>query len=160
MARQIVLGLPIGSGQVSVGVVSFGNGSSVDFYLNAYSSKDAVLNALSFRLATGPNGLQSAFQTLTTDFFTSTRGSRGVHQVAIVITSSDSPFNYTGIVQAAAAALNAGIEIYALAIGDGPNMDMINALASNTTASHVFTGVQTSDISTMAGNVLTNLCQP
>lgn len=154
-----MLGLPVGRGQVSVGVVTFGNGSSVSFYLNSYNSKTDILNALSFRLATGPNGLQSAFQTLTSDFFTPTRGSRGVPQVAIAIISSDSTFDYGGIVQAAAAARNASIEIYAVALGDGPNMAMVNAIASNSTATHVLTGMQTSDIATVAGNLLTYLCQ-
>lgn len=144
---------------MSVGVVTFGSGSSMSFYLNTYNSKTDILNALSFRLATGPNGLRSALQSLTSDFFTATHGSRGVPQVAIAILSSDSPFDYSGIVQAAAAARSANIEIYAAALGDGPNMAMVNAIASNSTATHVFTGMRTSDIATVAGNLLTYLCQ-
>lgn len=132
----------------------------MSFYLNSYNSKDDILNALSFRLATGPNGLQIALQTLTADFFTSARGSSGsVSKVAVVITSSDTPSDYSGIVQAAAAARSANIEIYAVALGSGPNMAMINAIASNSTANHVYTGSQTSDIGTIAGNLLTFLCQ-
>lgn len=160
LARQIVLGLPIRPGRLSLGVLTFGNGSSVSFYLNTYNSKDDILNALSFRLATGPNGLQSALQALTTDFFTSNRGSSGsAPKVAVVITSSDTPSDYSGIVQAAAAARSANIEIYAISLGDGPNMAMITSIASNSTANHVFTGSQAGDIGTIAGNLLTILCQ-
>lgn len=159
LARQIVLGLPIGPSRAAVGVIAIGNGANVSFYLNAYNAKSDILNALSFHISTGSYGLQNAFQSLTTDFFGAAHGGRiGGKQAAIVITNSDTPFDYSGIVSAASAARNAMIEVFAVAIGDGPNMAMINAIVSNSTANHTYTATSSNDVNLVASNLLDILC--
>lgn len=159
LARQIVLGLPIGPNRAALGVITVGNDASVSFYLNTYNSRSDVLSALSFHISTGSYGLQNAFQLLYPGFFGASHGGRsGIKQVAIVITNSDTPYDYNGIISAASAARNASIEVFAVAVGDGPNMAMINALVSSPTTNHVYTATSSSDVATVASSLLDVLC--
>ena len=48
-AREVTEGLPFALGRARVAVVSFSDEATVNFELDDYSSKQEVLNALSFR---------------------------------------------------------------------------------------------------------------
>lgn len=159
LARQIVLGLPIGPNRAAVGVITIGNGANVSFYLNTYNSRSDVMSALSFHVSTGSYGLQNAFQMLYPEFFGASHGGRsGIKQAAIVITNSDTPYDYSGILSAASAVRTASVEVFAVAVGDGPNMAMINAVVTNSTTNHVYTAMSSTDVVTVASSILDVLC--
>ena len=50
-AREVIEGLPFTNSRVRVAVISFADTATLHFDLDAYSSKEAVLNAMAFRCA-------------------------------------------------------------------------------------------------------------
>jgi len=157
--RQMVINLPTSSNQVRVAVITFGDGANISFYLNTYNNADDIRNALSFRLSLGQGSLDIAIQYLTSTIFFNTLGARtSSSKIAIIITDSDSPGNYSAAVSQAAAAKTAGIEIYAVMTGIGPNPAEFQAIVSNSSATHLITMNGPSDVPTTAQTLATTIC--
>nr|XP_061799534.1 collagen alpha-3(VI) chain-like [Nerophis lumbriciformis] len=93
--RRIVENLNLGENKIRIGVTQFADYAQADMYLNTYTTKEDVLNAVrGFRQRGGrQRNLGQALQFVNDDMLTAARGSRkqeGVPQFLVVV-SSGSP---------------------------------------------------------------------
>ena len=138
--RQFVLdfvqGLTIGPNDNQVGVILFSGTANIVFNLNTYSSKGAVLSAISnIVYIGGGTSTHSALQLLITQGFTTHGGARlsngGVSRLAIVLTDGIS--NSAAQTISAASAIHSfepSINVYAIGVGSNLNQAELNAIAS------------------------------
>lgn len=93
--RKIVESLNVAENKIRIGVVQYGDSPHADMYLNTYTTKEGVLNAISrLQQRRGrQRNLGQALQFVESDVLTSTHGSRkqeGVPQFLIVVSSGPS----------------------------------------------------------------------
>lgn len=98
--RKIVESLNVGENKIRIGVVQYGDSPHADIYLNTYTTKEGVLNAISsLQQRRGrQRNLGQALQFVGTDVLTAARGSRkqeGVPQFLIVVSSGSSTDDIT-----------------------------------------------------------------
>ena len=133
---DFVGGLPIGPNDNQVGVIVFSSSASVVFNLNTYSSKFAVLNAISnIAYRGGGTATHIALQLLISQGFTTDGGARlsdgGVSRLAVVLT--DGVSNSAAETISAASAVHSfepSINVYAIGVGSNLNQAELNAIAS------------------------------
>jgi len=159
LVREIVVDLPTSSSQVLVSLITFGNGANISFYLNTFSSGDDILDALSFRPSIGKTQLDVALGYLPDVIFKDGNG-RGVRptsrKVAIVITDSDSPSDYSTVVSQATRAKAQNIELFAVVVGSGPDPREFQSIVTNSTNLWQIAGA--ADVTKTADAILMNLC--
>lgn len=90
--RRIVETLNVGENKIRIGVVQYGDVAYADMYLNTYTTKEGVMNAIMGLQQRGgrQRNLGQALQFVSQDVLTSARGSRkqeGVPQFIIVVSS-------------------------------------------------------------------------
>ena len=133
---DFVGGLTIGPNDNQVGVIVFSSSASVVFNLNTYSSKFAVLNAISnIAYIGGGTATHIALQLLISQGFTTGGGARlsdgGVSRLAVVLT--DGVSNSAAQTISAASAVHSfepSINVYAIGVGSNLNQAELNAIAS------------------------------
>ena len=149
--------LTIGPNDNQVGVIVFSSSASVVFNLNTYSSKYAVLNAISnIAYIGGGTATHIALQLLISQGFTTGGGARlsdgGVSRLAILLT--DGASGLAAVTISAASAVHSfepSIDVFAIGVGSNINQAELNAIASQ--PSYV------SLISSFDGSLLENLQQ-
>uniref|UniRef100_H2T3W1 Collagen, type VI, alpha 3 n=1 Tax=Takifugu rubripes TaxID=31033 RepID=H2T3W1_TAKRU len=93
--RRIVESLNVGENKIRIGVVQYGDSPHVDMYLNTYTTKEGVLDAISrLQQRRGrQRNLGQALQFVGSNVLTTARGSRkpeGVPQFLVVVSSGPS----------------------------------------------------------------------
>ncbi|KAM9851036.1 collagen alpha-3(VI) chain-like [Aulostomus maculatus] len=93
--RRIVESLNVGENKIQIGVVQFSDSAQVNMYLDSYTTKEGVLNAVTAisQLGGRQRNLGQALNFVGQDVLTAARGSRkqeGVPQFLIVISSGSS----------------------------------------------------------------------
>lgn len=93
--RRVVESLNVGENKIRIGVVQYGDFAQVDMYLNSYTTKEGVMNAVREMRQRGgrQRNLGQALQFVSQDVLTAERGSRkqeGVPQFLIVVSSGSS----------------------------------------------------------------------
>lgn len=93
--RKIVDSLNVGENKIRIGVVQYGDSPHADIYLNTYTTKAGVLNAINrLQQRRGrQRNLGQALQFVESDVLTAARGSRkqeGVPQFLVVVSSGPS----------------------------------------------------------------------
>ena len=84
-------------------------------------------------------------------------GRAGVPHLIILLT--DGEHNQPGNpVAEAESARNAGTEIFAIGVGGGPNVDQLNAIASDPDGRHVFSVADFEGLAAVLGQLVTNAC--
>ena len=131
--HDIANSFEIGPNDVQIGVMSYGSSNTFHFYLNTYSTKSAVLSAISaLPYSGGLTDTAGALNGVRTTGFSQSNGahpaSEGIPRVAIVITDGKSN-SYSETVTAANALHNASIITFAIGIA-GANQNELNAIAS------------------------------
>ena len=150
--RAIANSYNIGPDAVRIGVQTYGSGYTFEFYLNTYSTKVDVLNAIdNIVFNGGGTDTAGALNAIFNDAFTEANGARpssqGIPRIAIVITDGHSN-SYSATVTAAQQLHNAGIIVFAIGIA-GANTNELNAIASDP--------AYVSFISNFDANLLSNL---
>ena len=149
--------LTIGTNDNQVGVIVFSSSASVVFNLNTYSSKYAVLNAISnIAYIGGGTATHIALQLLISQGFTTGGGARlsdgGVSRLAILLT--DGASGSAALTSTAASSVHnfkPSIDVSAIGVGNNINQAELNAIASQ--PSYV------SLITSFDGSLLENLQQ-
>ena len=142
----------IGPDAVRIGVLTYSSGHTFEFYLNDYSTKADVLNAIdSINFSGGGTNTAGALNAIRTEAFTEANGARpstqGLPRITIVITDGYSN-SFSQTVSAAQQLHNEGIIVFAIGIA-GANINELNGIASD--PSYV------SFISSFDANLLANL---
>lgn len=160
VAKQSILGLPVGSSQVRVAVVTYADMANITFDLSAYTTSLTIRNALAFSKSGGTTNTQDAVRLTTQEVFTTARGDRtGVKNVMVIVTDGKSTVQPQNTIPQTDNAKKQGIEIYSIGIGMDVNPTEINAMASLPTQGHTVFVQSPSDVSTGAAKLLDLLCQ-
>ena len=131
--RNIANSYNIGPDAVRIGVQTYASGYTFEFYLNTYSTKVDVLNAIdNIAFSSGGTNTGGALNAIYNYAFTEANGARpsseGIPRVTIVITDGYSSSYYTAT--AAQQLHNAGIIVFAVGIA-GANTNQLHDIASN-----------------------------
>jgi Mg-chelatase subunit ChlD len=159
-AKQTIYGLPVGSNQARVSVITYADSPKVIFDLNAYSSPPEIRNALAFSKAGGTTNTQEAIRQAYNEVFTASRGDRpNVKNVMIIVTDGQSTVLPQNTIPEAAAARQRGIEIFSVGIGQYVNVGEIDGMASEPKQEHMVFVPGSSDVMQGARRLLDLLCQ-
>jgi len=160
VTREVIEGLPWSFSRARVGLVSYSDSAQRNFYLNDYSSKQEVLNALSFRLNGGKTNTQEAIRMTYNDIFSSNRGDRNnVDNIMVVLTDGGSNVQEDRTDDEANNARNRNIKVYAIAIGETPDMGEINAIANDPDNEYTFRVRNSGEVANGASQLLDTLCR-
>ncbi|XP_067664921.1 cartilage matrix protein-like [Haliotis asinina] len=133
----------IGSGdsQTRVGIITFSDDVTQIFPLNAYTSRDKLLNAISPKKiphkAQGTN-TGDALRFVVDEGFAPKVARPGVAHVAVVITDGQSK-DTEATIAAAKAAHRAGIYVFAIGVGESVDQDELKDIASSPNSQFIFT---------------------
>lgn len=157
-ARRVVAGLDIASGAVRVGAVAFSTGINGQFYLNQNVGRQSgVIDSLDFRYIGGTTNTPLALTTVKNNHFTGSRGDRqGVDNVVVLVSDGYSNVDQEQTVPLSDELKSSGVVIYAVAIGDSPQMSELNAMVS---AEDDLVSLTTmADVNVVADQLLDKLC--
>ncbi|XP_053350352.1 collagen alpha-6(VI) chain-like [Clarias gariepinus] len=137
---RMINGLEISSDRVRVGMVSYSDTPTADFYLNTFDNKDDILQYIKLLPFKGGESKTSKVLKFAKDkLFTNEMGSRrdvGVQQIAVVITEGDSLDNVT---KQATELRRSGVQVYALGVMKNENnAERLKEIASYPPARFVF----------------------
>ena len=150
----------IGADETQVGVISFSSYAQVQFYLNTYHDKSALLTAINnLPYSGGSTDTAAALNLLEQSGFTSANGGRPLTQaiprVAVVITDGRSGGDTAA---AAQSAHDAGITILAVGIGSNVDNDELTAIASDPSYVSTITGFDTSQFDALQTTITREAC--
>ena len=161
--REAVFGLDYTFGRARVSVITYGDTASTRFYLNAYSTREDVLNALRFMPDKGQTNTQQAISFMRNDVFRSSVGDRsGVPNIGILVTDGKSNVNRENTVPEATRAKNQDIALYVVALGEEVDLREVNQVAGyrqEPVSDYVYEVKQVSDAPGMAADMLEHLCR-
>lgn len=136
---RVINGLQIEPYRMRVGIVLYSETPSADFYLNTFNSKSKILQYIKRLLFGGAESNTSrALKFAREKMFAKelgSRRSRGVQQIAVVITEVMSLDSITG--DEAAKLMRSGVQIYALGVTDD-NEEHLKQIASYPPTKFVF----------------------
>lgn len=159
-ARTLTYGFNIDQDLVRIGVVTYSSEVADRFYLNTYTGfKPMIITALNFYYEGGMTDIQGGLDAALNQF-TASRGDRtGVRDVIILVTDGHANLN-TDDTQSAAEEIKArGIDIYTVALGETPNTQALNSIASDPDTEYSYSLKKLDDVDTTADRLLENLCQ-
>lgn len=160
-ARNISDSFTIGPNDVQIGLLSYASSSTFRFYLNTYSTKTSLLNAISnIPYLGGGTDTADALNTIRQSGFTTSAGARpssqGIPRVAIVVTDGYS--NSFSLTVAAANALhNAGIIAFAVGIS-GANQAELNAIASQPSYASFISSFNSALLANLQQTIISEAC--
>ena len=132
----------IGADQTRVGVIKYSSSATVEFHLNAYTSK-TLLNQAIRNITYNGGGTQTvaALNLMQSQSFLVENGARpefnAVSRAAVVITEGRSQ-GAAAVAVPADLAREKGITIFAIGVTDNVNMDELNAIANKPNDTYVF----------------------
>lgn len=159
-AKEVVYGLSMNL-DTRVGAITYSTDVNGQFYMNTYSTKEGVINGLNFYHKGGRTNTQEALRIMRTEHFTTTRGERtGVRNVAIVVTDGYSNIDEDNTIpEATRAKEEEEIDIFVVALGEGPNFREVNDMASDPDSDYVYQLRDINEIEETAEQLLDELCQ-
>lgn len=156
-----IYGLPVGVDRFHVAVVTFSDNATIEFYLGAYESNEAVRNALVFRRSGGKTNTQEALRLAHRSVFSGSSGDRAsVRNVMVLVTDGQSNVEPEKTIPEAGFSRQDGIEVYVVGIGNDINPNEIDGIASDPKAKHEIFVYNPTQVNPSAGLLLNNLCQP
>ncbi|XP_071146006.1 collagen alpha-4(VI) chain-like [Mytilus edulis] len=139
-ATSVVNRFTIGPDHIKIGLITFSDDAEIQFKLNTYVRKSAIINAiLNIPYTTGITNTHKALQLLYKDGFTRASGKRGntVPKIAIVVTDGASTKPLHTKIQAVKAK-NQGIIIFAIGVGPYIDQKELDIMASSPTSKYSF----------------------
>ncbi|KAI0230324.1 Collagen alpha-6(VI) chain [Lamellibrachia satsuma] len=159
-AQRVVYGLNMRYDRTRVAVVTFSTTVGDQFYLNSYTSKDAIINAMNFHHKGGRTNTQEALNVMRTTHFTPSHGQRtGVRNVAVLISDGNSNINADNTVPEADRARSQGIDVYSVGLGRNPNLPELNDISNDPDSEYVVRLPSLTDVDSAANELLERLCK-
>ncbi|XP_078580606.1 uncharacterized protein LOC144864418 isoform X3 [Branchiostoma floridae x Branchiostoma japonicum] len=154
-AKRLVDNFEISQTDTKVGVVQYSSSSNVEFYLNAFSTKQAVLDAIdAVTYQQGGTNTGAAITFTMQEIFASANGARANYpDVLIVVTDGESSDD---VAAPALIARNVGTLIYAVGVGNGVNQATLLQIAGN--AGQVLQAADFAGLTTVVQSLQQNLC--
>ena len=152
----------IGPDKTQVGVITYESYAMVQFYLNTYHDKSALLTAINnLPFSSGGTNAADALNLLRQSGFTPANGGRPLTQaiprVGVVITDAYSN-SYSATVAAAQSVHDAGITIFAIGIGGNVDHYELAAMASHPSYVSDITGFDISQFNALQTTIVNEVC--
>ena len=158
-AQRVVYGLNFRFSGVRIGAVTYSTEARAEFYLDEYGSREAVINALNFHHTGGRTNAAQALSVVRRQLLTAARGDRaGVRNVVVLFSDGNSNVDEWQTLDEARA-LRADASLYAIALGERPNLREMNDVASKPLSEHMLRVRKLADIDSVADSLLTHFCQ-
>jgi Mg-chelatase subunit ChlD len=158
--REVVAGL---SSTTRIGVVTFDTTAQSVFYLNTYSSRRQLLNAINFYAPGGTTNAQAALNEARTDQYISGNGDRsGVQNVVIYVSDGKSD-----VLEGSSSSANAaemlknsgeGVLIYTVGMTDSPNTSELSNISTAPNSTYNYFINASNDYEMAANELLDTLC--
>lgn len=151
--------MDISPGKVQVGAVTFGGSVSNQFYLNQYTNKSTLQNAImNIPYSGGQAKMADAIRYATMTSFSPSHGGRGdVPHVTVLITNQASGSIDMTKLQSQTARDN-GIVLYTVGIGNGIDMHELQAITSDPDSRHMFTAQNFDALNSLSDLLATKIC--
>ena len=141
-----------------VSAMTYATTPNMQFYLNEYTMKYAVLNALNFHYTGGGTNTASAIDKMRTDVFTSGRGDRsGVANIGVVITDGRSN-DKAKTIQSAMNARKQGMELLTVGVGNNVDDNEMKAVANFPQDRNYFKTGSFNSLGGLANNLILAIC--
>ena len=158
-AYQFVMDLSIGSDLVRLSVINFADDPYICFYLNSYSTKRGVINALVAKFQGGRTGTESALRSMYEDVFTASRGDRsGVDNYAVIVSDGGSNINKDRTIPEANEARRRGIKVYSVAVGESPSLSEMEGIANTPSTEYMVKLSTPADVKRASDELFDKLC--
>eukprot|EP00914_Ancora_sagittata_P021293 GHVO01041937.1.p1 GENE.GHVO01041937.1~~GHVO01041937.1.p1 ORF type:complete len:183 (+),score=19.16 GHVO01041937.1:634-1182(+) len=158
-AEQFVGDLPIGSDLVRLALINYADDVDVGFYLDTYTSKRAVMNALVATYHSGRTGTAAAVRMMYDQVFTTSRGDRrNVDNYAIVVSDGGSNIEREKTIPSADEAKQRGITMFSVAIGPTPDMGEMEGMANTPSSEYLVRLRTSSDTQSASQDLISKLC--
>jgi len=130
--KELINNMHIDEGWARVGIIEFSNDAMPVFYLNSFDNKlDMMYNVSHIRYTYGQTNTAAALWLMRTKMFTKELGDRlHVPNVAVVLTDGNSTINSRRTIPEAKLAHDAGIEMFAIGVGDA-DIKELNAISGS-----------------------------
>ena len=137
--ENIIKLMEVASDKTRIGVVSWSDDVTLDFALDAYSSKQDILQALKYvQYRGGRTHTASALNMMRMELFGRSGDREDVPNYAYVITDGNSNVNQRNTIQEAIAAKISAIHIMTVSIGTHLNVIELKGIASEDTDTNMF----------------------
>ena len=159
LARAIAWGVDMNLDRARVSGLAFSTDVIDRFYLNQYSEKEHIINALTFYDRGGKTNIPLALSELMNDLFVISKGDRaGVPNIAVLLTDGYATIEegrVDGLVQQVK---DRGTELYIVGVGKNIN-PQLPSWTSPTSSEHYFHLLGRSKIDFVADAILKQLCR-
>ena len=159
---QIVSLLPIGPDGFQVGLVRFSNTGENEFFMNDYSSRSQLTEAiLKTPFMGGNTNTSGGLRRMHFEQFTKNKGDRdGVPNVAVVITDGVSTYDNNRTIPDAIAARQSGIKIYSIGVTEKINVNEVRLLSSlpQEEGQNYFQSMDFSNLNEIVLNLMETMC--
>lgn len=158
-AYQLLQELPVGSDVARVAMIVYADKAEAYFYLDTYTSKREILNAVVAKFAGGRTGTADALKLMYEDVFSAARGDRtGVTNYAVLVSDGGSNIRKDMTITEAREAHSRNIEIFSVAVGDHSYMEEMNDIASKPSNEYVLQLASAANISSVVDDLLMRVC--
>ncbi|XP_033728441.1 uncharacterized protein LOC117317678 isoform X2 [Pecten maximus] len=149
----------IDNGRVRVGIIVYSSDVQIQFHLDTYSTKAAIMAAIdSIDFMPGSTNTAGGLRRMRNDMFTPQKGDRPrVQNIAIIITDGVSNINSQKTIPEAEASRNDGIDIYALGIGIVDTVEL-EQIASQPLEDYLYTVKDFSELDVLQDQMFTSFC--
>lgn len=159
--RTIVESLEVATDRTRIGVITYGDTSTVRFQLNTYPNKQDVLQAIdSITYSRGRTNTQEALNIMRTQMFTQANGDRyDVPNYCVVITDGESNVDPENTIPEAIQARIDGIHMMAVTVipQERPSLE-IKGIASDPDDANIFNVQNFQDLPTIHMPVIGAMC--
>lgn len=152
--------LEVYDGKIRIGAVTFDDTAEVGFYLNSYSSKQDIVQAIrKIQYGGGRTNIASALTLARNNLFVGSRGDRDdAPNFLVVFTDGNANINEDETIPQAILTRIAGIHVINVAVGKDINMLELRSIASDPVAENVFTVTSFADLNDIASQLILSVC--
>lgn len=157
--KSTVNNLQIAPDKTQVSVVTFSNGVYNQFFLNQYSTKSDIINAISgIPYRGGRSHTADAIRYVTQTTFNPIHGARGgVPHVTVLVTNGGSTTPDITSVQAQTAKDN-NVILYGVGVGSGVNMQELTSISSDPDSRYILKADSYGSLNPLSGALSTKIC--
>lgn len=157
--KSTVNNLQIAPDKTHVSVVTFSNGVYNQFFLNQYSTKSDIINAISgIPYRRGRTHTADAIRYVTQTTYNPIHGARGnVPHVAVLVTNGGSTTPDITKVQAQTAKDN-NVILYGVGVGSGVNMQELTSVTSDPDSRYVLKADSYGSLDALSNGLSTKIC--
>ncbi len=159
--QQVVQGLDFRFGRARCAFVTFAGGvygAHVQFYLDQYTSRQDVLNAISLTEVEFQTDIALGLSLVRTEILRPARGDRNGVPNIVILLSDGKPTENADRISGEATRLKRDADIYAVSIGPSVNRGQMLSIASQPTSRFEYYLETRTDVDTIASELLNDLC--